>query len=80
MRTAVPFLSEVKDRVEVLLDNFGLGADVAASHVVKRHLGKFSHAVGVSRCSKSRGIVMFTFLRMVSFNIDRAIGVGSYQQ
>ena len=46
--TAVPFLPEVQDRVEVLLDGLGLGADVSAGHVVQRHLGEFGDTIEVS--------------------------------
>jgi hypothetical protein len=44
VHTAVPFLAEVEDRVEVLLDTFGLRAYVATGNVVQWHLGEFSHA------------------------------------
>jgi hypothetical protein len=46
--TAVPFLPEVQDRVEVLLNGLRLGADVSAGHVVQRHLGEFGDTVEVS--------------------------------
>lgn len=82
MLTAVPFLSKVKDRVEVLLDGFGLGADVAAGHVVERHLGEFRHAAGVSGNSEMwRGYCcVFTSLQLVSVKIKRVINLGSYLQ
>lgn len=71
MLTAVPFLSKVKDRVEVLLDGFGLGADVAAGHVVERHLGEFRHAAGVSRNSEMwRGT--FVWLPLCNSSVSRS--------
>lgn len=35
----------MEDRVEVLLDGFGLGTDISTGHVVQRHLGQFGDTV-----------------------------------